>query len=456
MDGCALPMDWAFRQFGSCSLGDKRRTDRAVVLGAHLANNSGESLPVQTGTIAGAKAAYRLLAEPEVTHSDLSSPHWEAVRHRARTPNLGAVLFIQDGTELDYSHHPATTGLGFVGDGRNQGMELQTTLCVLPGVEPELFGMAYSSPWTRDHEPYGKTEKRSARNARHKESDVWGDSVEAIGHAPEDVCGTRWVSVSDRGSDVFSFLTRAKALGWSCLVRSQHDRRVADSHDTVLRLHSFARSMAPVDTFTVELRSRPGKAARSVLLNLAWAPLTLLAPTGTTGEPIAAWCIRVWEEAPVDPLEWILVSTDPVANIQDALEKVEWYRNRWIVEEYHKCLKTGCSMEKRQVSTHQSLQALLGLLGVVAVFLLQLKSRAHPIPIPPSLKTALQVLSKRKLADPDTRDYWREIAMLGGFLGRKGDGQPGWQSIWRGWNRLQDIAIGIEIAAEIDRLEKCG
>lgn len=225
------------------------------------------------------------------------------------------------------------------------------------------------------------------------------------------------------------------------------------------RLGAFTRlrvSMPSAHTFTLGLRARPGKAAREVLLNLAWAPSTLLAPANTTGEPIAAWCIRVWENAPVDPLEWILVSTDPIVNIQDALEKIEWYRNRWIVEEYHKCLKTGCNMEKRQVSTHQSLQALLGFLGIVAVFLLQLKSRVNPIAIPPSLKAALQALSKRKLADPECRDYWREIAMLGGFLGRKGDGQPGWQSIWRGRNRLQDIAIGMEIATEIARTEKCG
>lgn len=455
MDGCALPKDWAFRQFGSCSLGDKRRTDRAVLLGACLANNSCGSLPVQTGTMAGVKAAYRLLAGRKVTHCAVSSPHWEATRHRARTPGLGAVLFIQDGTELDYSHHPGTTGLGFIGDARGQGMELQTTLCVLPGVDPEVFGMAFSTVWTRDYEPRKKTEKRAARDARHKETDVWGDSVEAIGMAPDAATGTRWVGVSDRGSDVFSHLARVKAHRWTCLVRSKHDRRMEDIDENAARLHSFARSLPAVETTALELRARPGKPARSVLLNLAWASVTLLAPANTVGEPISAWCIRAWEDAPKDALEWILVSTDPVESIKDAREKIEWYRNRWIVEEYHKGLKTGCNMEKRQVSTKQSLQALLGFLGIVSIFLLQLKSRTNPVPIPESLKAALKALTKRKLADPGTRDYWREIAMLGGFLGRKGDGDPGWMTIWRGWNRLQDIAIGMEIQKELER-KKCG
>jgi hypothetical protein len=262
--------------------------------------------------------------------------------------------------------------------------------------------------------------------------------------------------VSDRGSDGFSFLTRAKALGWISLLRSKHNRRMEDADETTTHLHTFARSMPSVHTFSIHLRARPGKAAREVFLNLAFAPVTLLTPANTKGAPIPAWCIRVWEEALVDPLEWILVSTDTVESVQEALEKVEWYRNRWIVEEYHKCLKTGCGMEKRQVSTYQSLQALLGLLGVVAVFLLQLKSQAKPPPIPQSLKDALRAISKNKLEDPERRDYLREIAMLGGFLGRKGDGRPGWQTIWKGWNRLQDIALGMEIATEIARLEKCG
>ena len=151
-------------------------------------------------------------------------------------------------------------------------------------------------------------------------------------------------------------------------------------------------------------------------------------------------------------MEWILVSTDPVTCEEDARRVIEWYRHRWLVEEYHKCLKTGCNMEKRQVSTKQSLMALLGILGIVSVFLLQMKSRANPVPISESLKEALKALAKRSLDDADSRAYLREIAMLGGFLGRKSDGEPGWQTIWKGWNRLQDIAIGIEIG----RGERCG
>jgi len=293
MLGSASPMDWALRQFGNCEFGDVRRTNRFVLLAASAVKNSSESLPAQTGSAGAAKAAYRFLAEPDVTHKAICTPHWEDVRHRARTPGLGAVLFIQDGTELDYTHHPETTGLGFIGDGRGRGIELQTTLCVLPGTpEPEVLGMAFSHIWVRDYEPRGKKETLAMRNARHKESDVWADSLEAIGSPPKRSSGTRWVSVSDRGSDGFSFLARAAAQGWSCLVRSKHNRRLENSDETSRYLHDFARSMPSVDTFTIDLRTRPKKPARRVLLNLAFAPVTLPPPSGTKGKSISAWCIR--------------------------------------------------------------------------------------------------------------------------------------------------------------------
>lgn len=442
-------MDWSRTQFGEVELGDKRRTARAVSLGASLVDNSGASLPVQTVTWNGVRACYRLLAERDVTHARLSTPHWQATRERARIPGSGPVLFIQDGTELDFTDHPATMELGFIGDGRGRGMELQTTLCVLPNLDPEIIGMAYSTVWTRDYEPRGQKQKRSDLDARHKESDVWGDSVQSIGEAPGKDTGTRWVSVSDRGSDVFSFLARATALGWTCLVRSKYDRRLMSSLESPDRLHALARSMPVGGTVDLHLRARPGKAARDVVLNLSWTSCTIPAPPGKQGAQVEAWCVRAWEDIPDGGLEWILISTDPVDSADCAKEKVEWYRHRWLIEEYHKCLKSGCNMERRQVSTKQSLQTLLGFLGIVAVFLLQLKTVAKPVPIPEQLKAALRALHQSKQDDPDSRTVWRQIAMLGGFLGRKSDGEPGWQSIWTGWNRLQDIALGMEIGMRL-------
>lgn len=444
MDGMVDAKEWAVRQWGTVTLGDSRRQARAVDVGACMLCRSNESLPNQMDSWNRLRAAYRLLNSPHTTHAAVSLPHWEATVSEARRPGLGVVLFIQDGTELNYTSHPSTSGLGFIGGSEDlQGMELHTCLAVVASDQPLLLGMARSALWTRDHTPRAKVEKRSVRNARHKESDLWGDMVEAIGPAPSADSGTRWVSVGDRGSDLFSFLSRSLALGWSCLVRSKHDRNIEDSSSNKGRLQQYARSLSPADTFSLTLRTRPGKPAQTVTLRLAWAPVRLMTPHPTKGGAIEAWCIRVWEEG--GPLEWILVSTDPVETLDDAHQKVEWYHHRWLIEEYHKCLKTGCAIEKRQLTTAQGLKALTGFLGVIAVFLLQLKTAQRPLSIPEQLKFALSQLTKRQLENATPHEIWRSIAMLGGFLGRKGDGEPGWRTTWSGWNRLLDIAIGIEI-----------
>lgn len=160
------PMDWASRQFGDANLGDKRRTDRLVKMGTALVQRSGASLPKQMEGPASLKAAYRLLDSDGVTHESVSEPHWISTRDKVRTPGLGKVLFVQDGTELDYSGHRNTEGLGFSGNSKNYGIQVQTTLCVLPGkddLETEVVGLALQSPWVRDHEPRRKTESNFER-----------------------------------------------------------------------------------------------------------------------------------------------------------------------------------------------------------------------------------------------------------------------------------------------------
>lgn len=407
-----------------------------------MAANPSGSLPVQTGGGAGLKAAYRLLNEEKVTHAALSAPHWESVRLRAGKAE-GPVLFVQDTTELDFTSHPATTGLGFVGNGQQQGLELQSCLCVVPEEACELVGLAFSSVWARNYAPRKKTETREERDARPKESEIWGDVVEAVGQVPE---GSRWVSVSDRESDVFEFLSRAKSLGWDALVRSRHNR-LLEGEDP--KLHDLARSLPASARTRLSLRARPGSPARAVRLNLAWTEATLSVPRRTSGDPLRVWCVRVWEEKE-DGLEWLLLTTVEIESEAEALELAEWYRLRWLVEEYHKCLKTGCRIQESQLESREGLEALLGFLGIVAVALLSYKAPGPCTRVDPELASAVSALSGQDVADP--KIFLRELAKLGGFLGRKSDGEPGWQTIWKGWMRLQDILIGIQIAQR----KKCG
>jgi hypothetical protein len=171
----------------------------------------------------------------------------------------------------------------------------------------------------------------------------------------------------------------------------------------------------------------------------------------------------VWEvDAPpgVEPIEWILLSDEPVKNLDDAVRLCGWYALRWMVEQFHQCLKSGCKVEARQLEHVDRLEPLIGMSCVLAVRLLQLKNDTRLMPQAPainhvpreSVKTLARML--RVPADSITlRQFTHEVAKLGGFLGRKSDGEPGWLTLWRGWHELDLITHGLHLAAEEGR---CG
>ena len=472
METWQSPTDWAQAQFGGCLLGDTCRTARLILVGCSMLSRSSASIPKQMHSLANVKAAYRLFGMEEVTHEAVSRPHWESTRALARQPDQGLILFVQDQTELNYGPKPDSYGLGFASNTLGRGIEVQTTLCLVPdpsGLErPEVLGIALQSPWLRTHAPRKKTETPNERKQRRTEYHVWEESVVEIGPAPAPESGTTWVSVGDRASDVFSHLFRAAELGWRCLIRSKHDRKLKGSSGPG-RLHETARSLEPMGSTSISLRSRPAQKknallpsktaqkARTVHLNVAYFSDTIEGVSqGKKRCSLDLTCIRVWEDplnSPVrEPIEWLLLTTLPVKSVEDALHAVQLYRQRWLVEEYHKCLKTGCKMENRNLNHAHKLLALLGVLSIVAVFLLQLKTPNPRVRPPDELIELVRRITKAKedLGKPSA--LLRRIAMLGGFLGRKGDGEPGWQTIWDGWTRLQDILWGIELA----EAKRCG
>jgi hypothetical protein len=98
------------------------------------------------------------------------------------------------------------------------------------------------------------------------------------------------------------------------------------------------------------------------------------------------------------------------------------------------------------------LEPLVGMLSVVAVRLLQLKHQAKMLPQRPAGEVVPEKYVKTLAAylkiseQMDCRRFWREVAKLGGFLARKADGDPGWLTLWRGWQRLELLAEGYELA----------
>ncbi len=470
---------WAEQTFGEVELGDQRREQRAVTMAAAMAADPAASLPQQMGSEGQAHAAYRFLQSPHVGYEALIEPHVQQTR--AAMSQQRRVLLIQDTTEVDYQAHPSTTGLGPIGNGSHHGYLLQTVLAIEPQSR-QVLGIAHQEPFLRQPTPKGETKGEREQRAE-RESQVWLRSVRAIGSPSE---GMQWIHVGDRASDMFPFLRTCLDLGCDFVVRASSDRCVdllveqaetpvaARSHHKVDATHPGARHLFEVAASwpvqgerDLALEATKTSQARTAQLAISFGLLRLLPPRPqekTDRRPIVVYVVRVWEPEPpegVEGLNWLLLTSVPVQQVEQAWERVDWYRARWLVEDYHQGLKTGCRIQGRQVQNYEGLRRLLGLLSPLAVRLLQLRAASRQDPQQPAvqvLPTEVVAVVAAKLGLPlaglTTQQCWYAIARLGGYLARKGDGPPGWKTLWRGWLQVQTLLEGVHLAARL-ALEDC-
>jgi hypothetical protein len=215
-------------------------------------------------------------------------------------------------------------------------------------------------------------------------------------------------------------------------------------------------------------KGRAGREGREAKLAISMQAVTLLAPKQMrpAQPPLPVWIIRVWEpEPPPDaqgkeqqPIEWVLVTSVPTDTVEEAWERRDWYSQRWVVEDYHQCLKSGCALEERHLHSGERLMRLVGLLSPVAVRLLQLRELARSAPdqlakatgiLPMELVGVVAALADVPVEELTMGRLWEEVARQGGWLGRKGDGPPGWQTLWRGWEYIQSLLEGVRLAAKL-------
>jgi len=467
---------WAEYTFGPVRLGDQRRSERAVEMACAIAHDPAASLPAQMQDEAATEAAYRFLQTPDVTYEKLIRPHVEQTREEARQPKQ--VLLIQDTTEVDYQQHSTTTGLGPIGNGTHHGYLLQSVLAVLPGSR-QVLGLMHQEPFLRQSAPKGET--RREREQRERESQVWERSVQAIGAPPE---GVQWIHVGDRYSDIFALLSLMRQQRCDFVVRAAQDRCVdllveqADapaarrshhkrrpglqSEPKTQHLFEVVRSWAAVGEQELKLDATKQAKARVARVVISFGCVRLLPPQNqqTTGlRPLVVWVIRVWEPDPpegVEGLEWVLLTSVLTQRLEQAWERVDWYRVRWIVEDYHQGLKTGCSIELRQLQSYEALRRLLGLLAPTAVRLLQLRAAAREAPeqpaseiLPMDLVQVVALLAEVPASELTTQQCWYTIARFGGYLHRRSGGPPGWKTLWKGWFYIQALLEGVHLAARL-------
>jgi hypothetical protein len=390
-----------------------------------------------------------------VTFEALMQPHWQQTREPIEKKPL--VLLVQDTTEVDLSHRPKMEGLGQVGNERGRGLYLQTVLAVLPE-GGEVLGCAMQEPFVRIPAPVAETRSQRRQRAE-RETDVWMRLVMRLGSFPPEAT---IVHVGDRGADMFPFFQACRATRTHFLVRAFENRRIEPEEEGHRYLLDEVRTWSAQANRPFQVPASHGRTARSTGVQLAFGTLTMLAPRlekRFSKEALKVWAIRVWEEQTPEgqePLEWILLTSVPTTTLEQAWERVGWYEHRWVVEDYHQCLKTGCRLEERQVQTAARLIRLLGLLSPLAVRLLQLRDLARRDPERPAREVLdadlLAVVAAQAGQAPalmSTEAFWKAVAQMGGYLARRGDGPPGWKTLWKGWLRVQTLLEGVHLAAHL-------
>lgn len=441
---------WAAAELARAELGDKRRQARLVQVVARVSEQPTASLPQALGDWAGTKAAYRLLDNDRITPAAVLAAGRAAVL--ARVAAEATVLVLQDTTSLDYSGHRATEGLGHLEHPQRQGLLVHSALAVSTQGVP--LGLLAQRVWTREPVPQGLRAQRRQRAYADKESARW-QQVEAasLAEVPPQV---RVVTVADREGDIYAWFVAARPTQAHLLVRATRERKLAA--DGAGLWPTLERQPA-AGTLTVEVAARPGQAARTATCSVRFAPVTLRpprhrAPGAPAPAPLTLWALLVREEpapAAVPALGWQLLTSLAVETFAAAVECVRWYTLRWRIERYHLVLKSGCRVEQLQLATAARLERALALYCLVAWRLLWLTYQARATPEVPcdtvlaahewqALYCFVHQSTSPPSAPPTLRDAVRWIARLGGFLGRRHDGEPGAITIWRGLMRLQDIA----------------
>lgn len=444
---------WAANEFAQIELNDARLNRRCQKLAAALGQQPTAPINQACEDWADSKAAYRFFDNADVSPEAILAPHRQRTLERMKRYEL--VLAIQDTTFFNFTHHPKTEGLGEIGHKKQnqRGVGLHSTMAVTPDGQP--LGLLTQAFFTR---PIGEASHTPNEMRKlpieEKESYRWLEAFEkTIALAPEP---TRVVTVCDREADLYEMFVLAQERQAPLLVRASDNRCLAEAESK--HLWDKAERQPVRGELTVQITGNQDRQERQATVSIRFCQVKLRPPWRPQQKKLPVVTLQallVREEHPPedlpDPIEWLLLTNTPVRNFDEAVRVVKWYCCRWQIEVFHKILKSGCRVEDCRLQTATRLQNYIALMSVVAWRLhwLTYLNRTEPgLPcthilttvewqalymhihktsiFPTSLPTVLQAI------------HW--IAKLGGFLGRQSDGEPGITVIWRGWQRLQDMA----------------
>jgi hypothetical protein len=435
---------------------DRRLERRLGWLQERIGRNPGVGFPQMVESDSELEAVYRFLRNPRVTGKGILSTHIDEVRGRLR--NEQEILVAHDTTEFSFGGESKRAGLGRLRAG-GQGFFGHFSLAMRADGSRRPVGLLALQTQFRHARARRLTGKENRANPNRR-TFKWAIGVETVEEA---LGGTSAIHLMDREADTYEVLAALRPKGRRFVVRVRQERIVRDEDGAAKLLPDTLDGLASVLVRDVPLKARVQKKAnpkhvrpprRERVARLHFRARSIILPRPRYDDEagkalpatLAVNIVHVFEPTPPPdemPIEWLLATSEPVETVEQVERVVDWYRARWVIEEYFKVIKTGCAYEKRQLESSHALVNALAVMAPIAVQLLTLRTDARKTPdadastlLSPIQISALRVLQRRHPlpANPSLRDALLAIAALGGHL--KNNGDPGWQILWRGFEKL--------------------
>ena len=425
------------------------------------------------------QAAHRICSHRKTTVDGLLHGHFQETAARVRQAweqHPGQpILVVQDTTDLKYTTHPATEGLGPIHTSeRGRGLFSHPALA-LPVSGPPL-GLVHLSLWARDPEAHGKRREVYAR-AREatalKESQKWLDGMWGTeARLPPEI---PLLILADREADFFDYFAAARRPHTDLLVRSHHPRKVlleapgpqAPRRGGVRLPEVLVTAPCP-GTRAVEVPRRPGQKARVATVEVRAVQVWMLAPdlhksddTFRDRQACPVWVVEAREQdapAGVKPLHWVRLTTLDVENFAGACRVLDYYQRRWVLEELSLVLKSGLRAERLQMDDAHTLKNTLALLYLVAWRVLYVRDTARFLPDAPA-ELLVNVTEQAVLEAATGRavktaaEVVEALAHLAGCPRYPSAGPPGVRTLWEALQRLEAAVLGWKLACSHARYE---
>ena len=442
---------WERLEFQAIDFGDKRLDKRFNLTVKRLSEQPMAPINQACSGWSDTKAAYRLFDNPKVTAEKILLPHQQCTLERIKAEKL--ILAVQDTTYLNYDKHKAKTGLGCIGVDKNkeyQGLIMHNTLAITP--EGLCLGFI-------DQQIYARTRSKKAISNKQlpfeeKESYRWYEAMQATHQA--ETGDTRVITLGDRESDIYEVFHFGQASDSEFVIRAAWDRRLHQGHSSTKQyLWGHMEKQPVLGTLEIEVPTDEGT-IRTASVSLRAGRIGLGCPERKGGrlgdvELYAVWLNESRAPKGATRIEWMLLTNIPCVSLEDVIEKINWYKTRWQIEIYHKILKSGCRVEHCRLEDASRLLPYLTVMSIIAWRLHWMTYMNRVVPDGPcsmvfeayEWKALYIKVNKTKdlpVTEPTVTQAIRWMAKLGGFLGRQQDGEPGIVAIWRGWQRLHDIA----------------